>query len=128
MTIKIEDEIAKMGYLKNTAGAIVDYVRSISRPSDFQPHTEWTLEPDNWITLRFSWIRRHTIAITLGVPLESLPTDGIKADSRRPSWGRIYVRSARDLPAAFQCIRYAYYHARNKHRKTHGFPELPKAA
>src|SRR5216684_6869013 len=128
MTVKIEDEIAKMGYLKNVAGAIVDYVRATSKGSDFQRYTEWTLEPDNWMTMRFSWIRRHTIAITLGVPLESLPTDGITADSRRASWGRIYIRSARDLPAAFQCVRYTYYHARNRHRKKNGFPEIPKAA
>jgi len=126
MTVKIEDEIGKLGHLKNAAAAIVDYVRVMTRGSEFQPYTEWTLEPDNWVSLRFSWIRTRTIAITLGVPLVGLPASGIKSDSRR-SWGRIYVRSARDLPVAFECLRCSYYHARNKYRKKNGFPEIPKA-
>ena len=125
MSTKIEDEIVNLGDLKNAASAIVDYVRVLTKGSEFQPYTEWTLEPDNWLSLRFSWLRTHTIVITLGVPLESLPASGIKSDSRR-SWGRIYVRSARDLPVAFQCLRYAYYNARNKHRKKNGIPEIAK--
>jgi hypothetical protein len=127
MIMKIEDEIAKMGHLKNAAAAIVDYVRVLSNGSEFQRYTEWTLEPDSWISLRFSWTLRQTIAITLGVPLRALPASGIKADSRR-SWGRVYFRSVRELPTVFQCLQYAFYHAKNKHRKKNGFPQIPKAA
>jgi len=128
--IKIEDEIAKMGYLKNTAGAIVDYVRAVSRGSDFQHYNEWTLEPDNWILLRFSYTSTKTVAITMGVPLERLPdTTGIKADTGH--WrnrSRLYLKRAGQLPGAFRCIEYAYYYSSNKYRKRHGFPEKPKAA
>ena len=46
MSIKIEDEIGRLGHLRNAAAAIVDYVRSVSKGSEFQPYTEWTLEPD----------------------------------------------------------------------------------
>jgi len=124
--MNIQDEITNLRHLKNAAGAIVDYVRRMTQGSDFKGYTEWTLEPDNWISLRFSWLKRCTIAITLGVPLEQIPAKGIEADSRRLSWGRIYVRSIKDLPVAFRCLEYGYYHARNKHRKAHGFPQLPK--
>jgi hypothetical protein len=125
MSIKIEDEIGKLWELKHAAAVIVGYIRVMTRGSEFQHYTEWTLEPDNWVCLRFSWQRTRTIAITLGVPLARLPASGIKSDSRR-SWGRIYVRSVTDLPVAFQCLQYAYYHARNRHRNKNGMPEIPK--
>jgi hypothetical protein len=126
MNIKIEDEISRLGHLRNAAAAIVDYVRSVSKGSEFQPYTEWTLEPDNWVSLHFPTRYTRRFAITLGVPLHELPVGSMKADSRRQSWGRIYVSSARDLPAAFQCLQYAYDHASNKHRKKNGFPEVPR--
>ena len=129
MSIKIEDEVGRLAHLKNATAAIIDYVRRVSEGSDFQPYTEWTLEPDNWIVLRFTYSRTYTVAITMGVPLESLPdTTGIKADRRWATQSRIYLKSAHQLPVAFRCIEYAYYHSRNKHRKRHGYPEKPKAA
>ncbi len=129
MSIKIEDEISRLAHLGNAAAAIVDYVRLMSKGSEFQRYTEWTLEPDNWIVLRFTYTRTFTVAITLGVPLENLPNaTGIKTDRRWATQSRLYLKSARQLPVAFKCIEYAYYHSRNKHRKKHGFPERPKSA
>ncbi len=49
MSTKIEDEIVNLGHLKNAASAIVDYVRVRTKGSEFQPYTEWTLEPENQI-------------------------------------------------------------------------------
>ena len=125
ITSKIEDEILKMGPLQSTATVIVDYVRSMSSDAEFKCYSAWTLEPDNWITLRFAYKRRYSITTTLGVPVESLPnTTGLRIDQRY-SWSRIQIRSISDLPVALECIRHAFYFTSNRFRKQHGMPNSP---
>jgi hypothetical protein len=126
MPLVIQDEIDRMGRLKSSAQIIVDYVKAMSPDSELKCYTEWTLEPDNWITIRFAYIRTKTITLTLGVPIESLPnTTGIKVDSRR-QWARIYVKRLHDMPAVMQCLRHAYFSASNRYRKRAGFPKDDK--
>lgn len=58
---KFEPEIAQLRDLRNCAAAIVDYVHTITPGSTFQRYTEWTLEPDNWISMR---LRLHSVVAT----------------------------------------------------------------
>lgn len=132
MNLKMQEEMGRLGHLKNAAEAIVDYVRTVSPESDFKPCDEfyaWKLEPDTWIHLSFSFTY-PTVRVSLAVKLETLPDHvGLKAElGRRVNWSRLYLKSAKQLPVAFKCIEYAYYHSSNKYRKGHGFPEKPKAA
>jgi len=111
----IEHEIAKFAFLQTAASAIIEYVRAVSRDSEFHRYTEWMLEPDNWIVLRFSFRRGESIQITLGIPLQSLPdTTGLRTGRKWTTQGRIYVDHVTQLPTAFRCIEYAFYHTRNR--------------
>ncbi len=121
---EMQEEMGRLGHLKNAAAAIVDYVRTVSPESDFKPCNafyDWKLKPDTWIHLSFSF-RYPTVRITLKVQLETLPDHtGIKAElGRRDNWSRLYLKSAKQLPVAFKCIEYAYSHSSNKHGKRHG--------
>src|SRR5882724_11762155 len=121
MPVTIEDEIARLGHLRSTGAAIVDYVRALSKDSEFQEDTGWTLRPDNWIAIRFAYLRgaNKTVSVTLGVPRRSLPdTTGLHVRVRR-TWSRILISSVTQLPAALRSIEYAYYHARNRHRNAY---------
>lgn len=48
----MQEQLGRLGHLKNAAAAIVDYVRGVSPESDFQPCDDgWKLKPDTWIHL-----------------------------------------------------------------------------
>jgi len=94
---EIEEEVEKMGPLRNVAAAMVDYVKAGARASEsrFNHYTEWTLEPDNWINIKFSRIRTHAIHVTLGVydaTLEEVK-DITVSKGRRPQWSKLTIRS-----------------------------------
>lgn len=119
----IQDEIDRMGPLKSSAQVIVDYVNALSGGSKFMRYTEWTLEPDNWVTVRFAFTRTKTITLTLGVRLSALPSDtGLKMDNRL-QWARLQMKRIEELPAVLQCLQIAYYGASNRHRKASGYPK-----
>jgi hypothetical protein len=129
----IDEEIQCLGPLKNVAAAIVDYVAVGARQSKSEFHRygyEWTLEPDPWINLHFVYVRKYRIHISLGV----YPTtvDGVEGldikPGRFPSWSKITISSALQLPAAMRCIETAYYFADNRYRTKNGKPKRPSAA
>jgi hypothetical protein len=133
LNLKMQEEIGRLGHLKNAAAAIVDYVRTVSAESDFQPCYGWKLDPDNWILLSFS-TKYPTVTVSLAVQLETLEAlvktlpeqTGLKLSwGRRVSWSRIYLKDVRHLPVALRCIQYAYYYGINKYRKRHGKPTPP---
>jgi hypothetical protein len=126
----IEEEIQQLGPLENVAAAIVDYVTAGARctASSFCRYGyEWTLEPDNWINLKFSCTRRgcYRIHASLGVsPTRLGPVLGLEIKKGRwQNWSRITISNVMQLPAAFRCIEKAYYESKNKYRNKHGKPQ-----
>jgi hypothetical protein len=131
MNMMIDEEVQKMGPLRNTAAAIVDFVGEAARltNSEFRCHGyEWTLEPDNWINLRFSARKKH-IHISLGVWPDTLEDiDGLEVKpGKYPQWCKITISRALELPQAMRCIEFAYYAAGNRYRNANGKPK-PLAA
>jgi hypothetical protein len=131
----IEEELQRLGSLKNVAAAIVDYVMVGASRSKSEFHRygyEWTLEPDDWINLNFIYTRRRYkhIHVSLGVPpatLASSPELEVKK-GKWPSWSKITIASVLQLPAAMRYIDTAYYESKNKFRTKNGKPERPKTA
>lgn len=124
--MQIQEEIDKMGSLKSSAQMIVDYALAMTPGSKFKRYSEWNLEPDSWIVLSFTYTRRKTITITLGVPLGSLPNTTDLHVSSRYRWAKIYVKEIQEMPAVMQNLRYAFFSASNRYRKDFGFPKDEK--
>jgi hypothetical protein len=126
--VTVDEEIKRMGPLQKAAAAIVEYAQegAKSSGSEFIMYgQEWTLEPDNWINLKFSYVRRFRIHVSLQIyPTTIGPVEGIDIKQGRfASWSRITIENVFQLPAAFSCIESTYYLASNRYRKQHGKPK-----
>jgi hypothetical protein len=126
--ITIDDEIERLGPLKNAAAAIVDYAKEGARQSksEFRCYSsEWTLEPDNWIHLKLTHLRKQRIHISLGVcPVFLDKVQGLEIKPGRwPSLSKISIESPLQIPAALRCLEKAYYTSNNSYRRRHGKPK-----
>ena len=121
---KFDREISQLRELRNCAAALADYIHALTPGSTLQRYTEWTLDPDNWVSVRFAPSSpRRNITMTLGVPLSSLPDTGDLDADRRRTWARIKMRRVDQLPTVLRCLQHAHRHAKNTHRKKHGPPK-----
>lgn len=125
--MSIEEEIKRLGALESAAAAIVDYVRAGAHQSKSEfslSSGEWTLNPDNWISLKFTYLRKVRIQVSLGVFPENL--EHVKDLEIKPGrfrrWSKLTIASIIQLPAAMRCIEEAYFMAENSYRSRNGKP------
>jgi len=129
--MRIEDEIQKLGPLKNVAAAIVDYAQAGAKLSKSEFHCysgEWTLEPDDWINLKFVYTNKYRIHVSLGVyptTLDSIECLEIKP-GRLPNWSKISIENVLQLPEVMNCLETAYYISDNGYRSKNGKSERPE--
>jgi hypothetical protein len=124
----IEEEINRLGPLQKIAAVIIEYAKEGAKRSGsaFVMHgEEWTLEPDNWINLKFIYIRKFRIQVSLQIyPSTIGPVEGLDVKQGRfASWSKIAIENVLQLPAAFSCIDSTYYLASNSYRRRHGKPK-----
>lgn len=127
--MNIFDEVSQLGNLETIARAIIDFVTVRSANSKFIKTTsgEWTLEPDNWIALKFTYRRKKVIHVSLGVYTSTIDLAGERAGieikkGRYPSWSKITISSRSELPDALDILGVAYRKSDNTHRQWYGHP------
>ena len=130
---KIYHEAEKLGPLRGTALAVVDYVYSFVSPDEdinapyFEKKTDWVLKPDNWIALTFGGRGGYAIHVSVGMPTLSARTELNLRPGRFPDWTKFTITSPQQLPSAMLYLEEAYYGADSRHRRLHGKPKRKPA-
>lgn len=129
---KVYIEAELCGPLRGAALAMIDYAYAFSPPWEdisapyFKKKTEWILEPDPWIALRFAYGRAHVIHVSVGVRTLCIRDDLPLKNGRFRNWTRFSVTSPQQLPSAMLYLEEAYFDSDSGYRKRHGKPRRIK--
>jgi hypothetical protein len=123
MRDRIRGEISGMYRLESSARIIVDYIYSLNENAVFEPHTEWVLEPDKWIAIKFTKVRKEAIHVSIACSIAKPRPDLPLKDGRFVSWSRFTLTSVSQIPSAMLYIEEAFLTSETGYRKRFGYPK-----